>query len=119
MPFKKKPFKKTKKKSTGPTTDQPIRVKTPRDNETIGVVLRRLGGSRMEVSSFDGKSRICRIPGKLKKFLWIREGDTVLVKPWEFQGDIKGDVIYKYHKNQVLWLKRKGYIKEVSEFEEF
>ncbi len=115
----KKTFGKKKKVKGAPAPDQPIRVKLPRDNEVIGTVVRRLGGSRMEVSCFDAKSRLCRIPGRMKKFLWIREGDIVLVKPWGFQGDEKGDVIYKYNKNQVLVLKRKGLLKGISEFEEF
>jgi translation initiation factor 1A len=92
----------------------PIRVRTPRGNEIIGSITQRLGGSRMHVACMDGKTRICRIPGRLKKNLWIREGDIVLVKPWEFQGDEKGDILWKYNPTQVKWLKQKGYLKEIS-----
>jgi len=97
---------------------QPIRVRTPRGKEVIGVVTQRLGGSRMRVACMDGMTRICRIPGRLKKGLWIREGNTVLTQPWEFQGDQKGDVIWKYNPTQVKWLRQKKYLKEVSEFTE-
>ncbi len=100
-------------------TQEPLRVRLPKNREVIGVVETRLGGSRMRVRCYDGKTRICRIPGRLKRYLWVREGDTVLVEPWELGGDEKGDVIYKYKKNQVAWLKKKGFIKEVPEFEEF
>jgi len=96
----------------------PIRVRTPKGNEIIGSVTSRLGGSRMRVACMDGKTRICRIPGRLKKGLWIREGNIVLIKPWEFQGDQKGDVIWKYNPTQVQWLKSKKYLKEISEFKE-
>ena len=73
----------------------------------------------MNVACMDGKTRICRIPGRLKKSLWVREGNIVLVEPWEFGGDEKGDIILKYNPTQVQWLKNKGYLKQMSEFEEF
>ena len=119
---KKKPFNRNKNKKKGnkqPQENIPIRVRTPKDKEVIGVINQKLGGSRTKVACLDGQTRICRIPGRLKKHLWIREGDTVLVEPWEFQGDEKGDIIYKYNKNQVEWLKRKGFLKKLEEFEEF
>jgi translation initiation factor 1A len=100
-----------------PSTDGPIRVKTPRDGEVIGVVDQRVGGNRMVVKCFDDKERNCRIPGSMRRRLWIRTGDTVIVRPWEFDGDTRGDLIFKYTPAQVDWLKRKGFIKEVaSEF---
>ena len=97
----------------------PIRVRTPRGREVIGVLEQRLGGSRLRVRCFDGKTRICRIPGRLKRRLWLREGNIVLVEPWELGGDEKGDVIFKYTPTQIAWLKSKGYLKELSDFEEF
>ncbi|MBW2963190.1 translation initiation factor IF-1A, partial [Candidatus Woesearchaeota archaeon] len=54
------------------------RVRMPRDREVFGVVQQRLGGSRMKVLCLDGKARICRIPGRLKRSLWVREGDIVV-----------------------------------------
>jgi len=52
-----------------------------------------------------------RIPGKMKKRIWIREGDVVIVVPWSFQ-DEKADVVWRYTRPQVDWLKRKGYLNE-------
>ena len=95
------------------------RIKLPRGPQVFGIVEQRLGGTRMRARCMDGKTRICRIPGRLKRKLWIREGDTVLVEPWELSGNEKGDIIFKYRKAQIQWLKRKGYLKELSEFEEF
>ena len=108
-----KPNNKYKKKDAG--ADQPIRVRTPKGREVIGIVTQRLGGSRMNVACMDGKTRICRIPGRLKRTLWIREGAVVIVEPWEFQGDEKGDLIWKYNGAQIEWLKRKGFLKEIKE----
>ena len=78
-----------------------------------------MGGSRTKVRCLDGKTRICRIPGRLKRRLWVREGDVVIVEPWEYSGDEKGDIIYKYTKTQTRFLKNKGYLKQIEEFEEF
>jgi translation initiation factor 1A len=94
-------------------------VRLPRNNEVFGILDRRLGGSRCQVRCLDGKTRICRIPGRLKRKLWVREGDLVLVEPWEFGGDNKGDIIYKYKPIQVNVLKRKGFMKDVMDVQEF
>ena len=95
------------------------RVKLPRQNQTLGILEQRLGASMMRVRCLDGKTRICRIPGRLKRRLWVREGDVLLIEPWEFGGDEKGDVIFKYKPNQVNFLRSKGYLKQLDEFEEF
>lgn len=95
------------------------RVKLPRGNQSLGIVETRLGGSRMRVRCMDGKTRICRIPGRMKRKLWVREGDVVLVEPWEFGGNDKGDVLFKYRPSQVGWLKRKGILKEAEDLQEF
>jgi len=115
--FKDKSKKNAPRPTGGPTFEGPIRVKTPKDGEVIGVVDQRVGGNRMIVKCFDDKERNCRIPGSKRRRLWIRNGDTVIVKPWEFDGDTRGDLIFKYTPAQVDWLKKKGFIKEVaSEF---
>jgi len=93
----------------------PIRVRTPKDDEVLGKVEQRAGANRMIVACFDGKTRNCRIPGRLKRRLWVRTGYIVLVKPWEYEGDKKGDVIFTYSPAAVKWLEKKGYLKEISE----
>ncbi len=93
-----------------------IRVPLPRGEEIIGVVEQRLGGNKMFVACLDGKTRNCRVPGRLKRKLWLRPGDVVIVEKWELNKN-KGDIILKYKPNQVEWLKKKGYLKtEKSEF---
>ena len=95
------------------------RIRLPRGKQSMGIVDQRLGGSRMNVRCLDGRTRICRIPGRMKRFLWVREGDVVIVEPWELGGDDKGDIVYKYTKSQVQFLKRKGYLEKIEDFEEF
>jgi len=99
-------------------TDQPqvFRVRIPKGKEVLGIVKQRLGGSRMRVLCLDGKERICRIPGRLRRALWVRENNVVIIQPWELGGDAKGDVVYKYRgKAEVDFLKRKGYLKNIEE----
>ena len=92
------------------------RVKLPKGEEVIGIIESRLGGNKMNVRCLDGKTRNCRIPGRLKRKLWLRPGDIVIIEPWEFDKD-KGDVTFKYRPNQVEWLKRNGYLqKDTVEF---
>lgn len=95
------------------------RVRLPRPPEVFGIVEQRCGGSRMQVRCLDGKTRLCRIPGRLKKNLWVRERNVVIIEPWEFGGDEKGDVVYKYRPNQVDFLKRKGHLTALDFEEEF
>ncbi len=92
------------------------RVKLPRGEEVLGIIEQRLGGNKMMVNCLDGKSRNCRVPGRLKRKLWLRPDDVVIIAPWELDKE-KGDVIFKYRLNQIAWLKKKGYLKtEKTEF---
>ncbi len=95
--------------------EETVRAKIPQGKEVLGVLEQRLGASRMMVSCLDGKSRNCRIPGRLKNKLWLREGDIVLVLPWEYD-DEKGDILFKYTQAAIQWLKKKGFIKEIIDF---
>ncbi|MEM2909109.1 MAG: translation initiation factor eIF-1A [Candidatus Bilamarchaeaceae archaeon] len=87
-----------------------VRLRLPRKSEVIGLVVAVVGGSRMRVACRDGKERICRIPGRLKNTMWVREGDVVIVEPWEIEGDKKGDIVWRYTPLQASMLKQKGYI---------
>jgi len=90
------------------------RIRLPKEDELFGVAEEMLGGDRVRVKCDDGKERICRIPGKLRKRVWIKPGDLVLVKPWSIQKDKRGDIIFRYTMTQTNWLKRKGYIKNIE-----
>ena len=90
------------------------RTPAPRGNQILGICEQRVGGSRMRVRCMDGKTRICRIPGRLKRKLWVRDNDILLIEPWENGGDEKGDVIFKYKPIQVELLRRKGLLKELT-----
>jgi len=73
----------------------------PSANDVLGVAVKLLGFDRVLVRCQDGHERLCRIRGKMKRRVWIREGDIVLVSPWEFQSDKRGDIFRRYRKNQI------------------
>lgn len=95
------------------------RAKLPRGRQVFGLVDALLGGTRMRVKCFDGKLRVCRVPGRFKRMLWVRPGDTVLVEPWELSGDERGDVLHKYSKAQLQYLRNRGLLKDMQSAEEF
>ena len=83
----------------------------PSSNDVLGVAVKMLGAERITVKCQDGKERMCRVRGKLKRRVWIREGDIVLVSPWDFQSDTRGDIFWRYRKNQSDWLRSHNYLK--------
>ncbi|WP_309492410.1 translation initiation factor eIF-1A [Candidatus Hecatella orcuttiae] len=82
----------------------------PGEGQVFGMAVKMYGYDRILVNCEDGKERLCRIVGKLKRRVWIRVGDLVLVSPWEFDSK-RGDIVWRYMKNQRYWLKKKGYVK--------
>lgn len=87
--------------------EQKIRVRFPKEGQLIGLIDQRVGGSRMLIKCNDGKTRNCKVPGRLRRGMWLREGDYVIVEPWEFDNS-KGSVLFKYVPNAVTKLKEKG-----------
>lgn len=90
------------------------RIRTPRQGEVFGTVEMMLGGDKLKVRCEDGNTRICRIPGRLRKRVWIKAGDLILVEPWKVQTNERGDVGFRYTPTQANWLRRKGFIKSNS-----
>jgi translation initiation factor 1A len=80
----------------------------PSAGDVLGVVVKLLGFDRILVKCQDGHERLCRIRGKMKRRVWIRDGDVVLVSPWDFQSDKRGDVVWRYTHTQAETLRRKG-----------
>ena len=87
------------------------RMVLPSQYDVLGIAVKMLGSERLMVKCQDGKERLCRIRGKLKRRVWVREGDVVLVSPWDFQADTRGDIFWRYRRNQVEWLRNHGYLK--------
>ncbi len=74
--------------------------------EIYAIANQLLGAARIRVMCEDGVSRMGRITGKLKKKMWIREGDLLIVRPWGFQ-EGKGDILFRYSRTQANYLSRR------------
>lgn len=85
-----------KDRSEAPTRE----VMKPEEGEVICVVKKMLGAEHIIVACVDGKQRVARIPGRMRKKVWIKEGDVVLTAPWDFQSD-KCDIIHKYMHDEI------------------
>jgi translation initiation factor 1A len=85
------------------------RLPLPRRNrgEVFGVASQLLGAARIRVVCEDGSSRMGRITGKMKKKMWIREGDLLILRPWGFQ-EGKADILFRYSRTQAQYLARRN-----------
>ncbi len=111
-------FKKNNRKKYSTVSDEPriIRAPLPKEKEVIGIIEQRHGGNKMKVNCLDGKERVGRVPGRLKRYLWLRPNDVVIIEPWELD-NTKGDILLKYKPNQINWLKANGHLEtEDNEF---
>ena len=91
--------------------EEEVRVRIPRGREILGTVEAMLGANKLKVRCQDGKIRTCRIPGKMRKRVWIKENDTVIIEPWSIQGDKSGDIKWRYTQTEASALRRKGILK--------
>jgi len=82
----------------------------PQQGELLGRVQKISGGNQVLVQCTDGEIRLCRIRGKMKRRMWIREGDIVLVSPWDFDHR-RADIVWRYIKDHADWLENNGYLK--------
>jgi translation initiation factor 1A len=90
------------------TEEELSKMLYPSPNDILGVAVKMLGYDRVMVKCQDGHERLCRIRGKMKRRVWIRENDVVLVSPWDFQSDKRGDLIWRYTRAQAEILRKKG-----------
>lgn len=74
-------------------------------------MLRMLGNGRLEAQCIDGIKRLCHIRGKMRKKVWVNNGDIILIGLRDYQ-DAKGDVILKYMADEARSLKQYGELPE-------
>jgi translation initiation factor 1A len=84
----------------------------PHQGELLGRVVKLVGGDNIIVKCTDRKVRTCRIRGKIKRRMWIRDNDLVLVAPWDFQSD-KADIIWRYIAAHADKLQKDGYLADL------
>jgi translation initiation factor 1A len=107
-------FKQARAIQSGEADDGPIRYRLPdhKNRELFAIADQLLGASKLIVMCEDGKSRLARIPGKMKRRQWIKPGDLIVVKPWEIDDD-KADVKHRYLRIQSSHLSRRRLIPEL------
>merc|ERR1719284_1848735 len=66
---------------------------------------------------FDGTKRLCHIRGKMRKKVWVGQGDIILVGLRDYQ-DAKADVILKYMPDEARNLKSYGEIPDSAKINE-
>jgi translation initiation factor 1A len=76
-----------------------------------------LGNGRLEALCFDGEKRLAHIRGKMRKKVWINQGDIILLSLRDYQ-DEKGDVIMKYTADEARSLKAYGELPEHAKINE-
>jgi translation initiation factor 1A len=102
-----------RKDKTEPFVVKRVKLPNKPKGEMLGVVTEFNGGSRFTAICEDNKRRRVRIPGKLKKRMWVRPHDVVIIRPWVVQSDEKADLVYRYIKAQRTFLKRHNLLPEV------
>ncbi|GAA5838038.1 hypothetical protein JCM11251_006831 [Rhodosporidiobolus azoricus] len=87
------------------------------EGQEYAQVLKMLGNGRVEAMCFDGEKRLAHIRGKMRKKVWINQGDIILLSLREFQDD-KADVIQKYSADEARKLKQYGELPETAKINE-
>ena len=85
-------------------------MRLPEEGELFGRVLKMLGGENVMVKCTDGVTRRGRIRGKLKRRVWIRDNDIVIIAPWDFKENERGDIVWRFTLPQVEHLKDNNHI---------
>jgi len=104
-------YRKRKKKKHN-AEDSPRKMRMPhRDKgEMFAIVKKMQGTDQVRAVCEDGVERGCRITGKMKKRVWMREGDLIIIRVWDFQ-PIKADIVWRYMGGQKNLLERRGFLK--------
>ena len=81
-------------------------IRLPEEGELLGKVLKLPGSDQVLVKCTDEITRRGRIRGKLKRRIWIRDNDIVILAPWDFKKTERGDIVWRFTLGQVDWLKQ-------------
>jgi len=85
-------------------------IRLPEEGELLARVMKLLGSDQVLVKCTDGITRRGRIRGKLKRRIWIRDNDIVILAPWDFKPTERGDIVWRFTLSQVDWLKNNGHL---------
>jgi translation initiation factor 1A len=119
MPPKKggKKGKKGKKTNIDKEVERALVYKNVEELQEYAQVTKLLGNCRCDVLCVDGINRLAHIRGNMRKKVWIKSGDIVLVSLREYE-DAKADIIYLYTTKEAKNLKIYGELPETFKINE-
>ena len=95
-------------------------IRLPEEGELLGRVIKLLGSDQVLVKCTDDITRRGRIRGKLKRRIWIRDNDIVIIAPWDFKQTERGDIFLMSVTNQnqknIFYLMDLKKIKQLMKF---
>jgi translation initiation factor 1A len=109
-----KKFKKKKEEGGGESDLKNIIFKEV--DQEYAQVTALLGNCRLRLNCIDGKTRIGKIRGAIRKKMWISMNDVVLVSLRDFEDD-KCDVLHAYKAIEAKYLQKLGEIPENIKFD--
>ena len=77
-------------------------IRLPEEGELFGRVLKMMGGENVMIKCDDNVTRRGRV--------WIRDNDIVIIAPWDFKEQERGDIVWRFTLPQVEWLKDQNHI---------
>lgn len=81
------------------------------EDQEYAQITKMLGNGRVQATCFDGSIRIAHIRGKLRKKVWMAQGDIILVALRDFQ-DGAADVVHKFNADEARQLVSLGELPE-------
>ena len=109
--------KKYKRNKNVTQENKNTRFKDENESQEYAQITKALGNCRFDVLCFDGKSRLATMCGKMRKRVFVNQGEIVLVSLRDWQ-DSKCDIIDKYNPNDVQKLKQQKCIPDFIKLEE-
>lgn len=82
-------------------------MRLPKGTEVIGTITQALGACRFRADCKDGKTRMVRVPGRMKRRIFIKVGYVILMKPWDVEPE-KADLVWSYKPAEARELHRMG-----------
>lgn len=89
-----------------------LRLPNKNEREMFALAIQLMGATQIKALCEDGKERMCRIPGKLRKRVWIKQNDILIIRLWEWQPD-RADIVWRFWGTQAEHLKRRGLLKNL------
>lgn len=81
------------------------------EDQEYAQITKMLGNGRVQATCFDGIVRLGHIRGKLRKRVWMQQGDIVLAALREFEDD-RCDIVHKYSADEARALVQQGELPE-------